>query len=93
MNKNGQKTTSNSTQKTRNFNQAEEILKARNIILEGSFHCSLDELLQKTLDEIEKLTESEISFFHFVEPDQRTISLQTWSTNTINNKCKAKKNK
>ena len=50
---------------------------------------TLDELLQTTLDEIEVLTGSTIGFFHFLEPDQKTLSLQAWSTNTLQNMCKA----
>jgi len=56
---------------------------------EKSLHCSLDELLQATLDEAEILTQSRIGFFHFVEPDQKTLHLQMWSTNTIKNMCSA----
>ena len=67
----------------------DSILKTRNTILELSYHCSLDELLQKTLDEVEILSKSKISFFHFVEEDQGTLSLQTWSTNTLENMCSA----
>jgi len=50
---------------------------------------TFDELLQKTLDEAEALTGSFISFLHFLEPDQKTIILQTWSTNTLKNMCTA----
>ncbi|MBC8319288.1 MAG: MEKHLA domain-containing protein [Bacteroidetes bacterium] len=67
--------------------QAEAILNARTSILEFSFHSNLEQLLQKTLDEIETLTNSKIGFYHFVEADQKTLSLQVWSTNTINNMC------
>jgi PAS domain S-box-containing protein len=67
----------------------DSILKTRNSILELSYHCSLDELLQKTLDEVEILSKSKISFFHFVEEDQVTLSLQTWSTNTLQKMCSA----
>jgi len=52
------------------------------IIEYGTAHSSR-EMLQKFLDEAEALTESRIGFFHFVEKDQKTISLQTWSTNTM----------
>jgi PAS domain S-box-containing protein len=41
------------------------------------------ELLQKTLDEVEAVTGSRIGFFHYLEADQRTPSLQVWSTHTI----------
>ncbi len=67
----------------------DSIIKTRNSILELSYHCSLDELLQKTLDAVEILSQSKISFFHFVEEDQVTLSLQTWSTNTLQKMCSA----
>ena len=50
---------------------------------------SLDELLQKTLDAVEALTNSQIGFAHFLEEDQQTLHLQTWSTNTLKNMCTA----
>lgn len=50
--------------------------------------CTIKEVLQKTLDEAEKLTMSSIGFFHFVEEDQTTLSLQAWSTNTEKTGCK-----
>ena len=50
---------------------------------------SIEELLQLTLDEAERLTESSIGFFHFVDKDQKNLSLQAWSTNTEKNMCKA----
>lgn len=50
---------------------------------------STHELLQTFLDEAEQLTESTIGFFHFVEPDQETLSLQAWSTNTLAHMCTA----
>ncbi len=60
-----------------------DILKVRESVLEYSFHSTLEELLQKALDETEIITRSKISFFHFVEDDQQTISLQAWSTSTL----------
>jgi diguanylate cyclase (GGDEF)-like protein/PAS domain S-box-containing protein len=50
---------------------------------------SLDELLKKTLDDIEALTDSQIGFLHFLEADQTTLTLQMWSTNTLQNMCTA----
>lgn len=50
---------------------------------------TLDELIQKTLDFAEEQTNSIIAFYHFIEDDQNTVSLQTWSTNTLLNMCKA----
>jgi PAS domain S-box-containing protein len=50
---------------------------------------TLEQLLQKTLDEAEALTDSQIGFFHFVEADQITLWLQMWSTNTLRKMCTA----
>ncbi|HNH04588.1 MAG TPA: PAS domain S-box protein [Anaerolineales bacterium] len=65
------------------------ILGSRLRISEFAHSHSLDDLLQKTLDEAELLTQSNIGFFHFVEKDQKTLSLQNWSTNTLKNMCTA----
>jgi PAS domain S-box-containing protein len=48
---------------------------------------SLDELLQITLDEIEALTSSTVSFFHFLQPGKNKLWKQAWSTNTIQREC------
>jgi len=69
--------------------QQEEILSTRLRLLETSATHSIDELLQAFLDEAEKLTGSEIGFFHFLEEDQNTLSLQAWSTNTLETMCTA----
>jgi PAS domain S-box-containing protein len=50
---------------------------------------SLDELLEETLNEAEKLTGSVIGFYHFVDDDQRSLTLQNWSTRTKAEFCKA----
>ncbi len=49
---------------------------------------TLDELLTLALDEVGALVDSPIGFYHFVEADQRTISLQQWSTATLARFCK-----
>jgi PAS domain S-box-containing protein len=51
---------------------------------------SLEEILQKTLDEVGEITESPIGFYHFVEDDQQTLSLQAWSTRTVQEFCTAR---
>ena len=56
---------------------------------EVMLHGSLDDLLQAILDAAEMLTSSQIGFFHFVDPDQEHIRLQTWSTNTLAHMCRA----
>lgn len=50
---------------------------------------TLDEMIQVFLREAEGLSGSVISFYHFVEDDQETLSLQSWSENTLANMCTA----
>jgi PAS domain S-box-containing protein len=50
---------------------------------------SLDDVLEETLNEVEKLTGSLISFYHFVDPDEKSLTLQNWSTRTKKEFCKA----
>jgi PAS domain S-box-containing protein len=69
--------------------QTENIMQARLRLLEFANSHSMDEFLTATLDEIEALTESTIGFYHFLEADQTTLSLQNWSTNTLNTMCNA----
>ncbi len=72
------------------LNKREEFLyKARLNLVEFSYKSSLHEFLQNMVDEAEKLTESRIGFYHFVNDDQETLTLQVWSTNTINTMCSA----
>lgn len=61
---------------------------ARLRLIEFSEHCSLDEMLEKTLDEAELLTGSKIGFYHFVDADQLNLRLQNWSTRTKAEYCK-----
>ncbi len=62
--------------------RAEDVLHARLRLSEYALTHTLDELLDRTLDEAESLTGSRIGFFHFLEDDQETLSLQSWSTAT-----------
>jgi signal transduction histidine kinase/FixJ family two-component response regulator len=62
--------------------QVENIMQARLRLLELSSSHSIDELLTATLDELEILTGSTISFYCILEPDQSTMAHQGWSTNT-----------
>ncbi len=67
--------------------QAQAVLAARlNLSDYASVH-TLGELLTRTLDEAEALTSSAIGFFHFVAADQKTLSLQAWSTRTRQDGC------
>lgn len=69
--------------------RAENILQARLRITEFAAEHSLSDLLQNALDELCALTNSSIGFFHYVEPDQKTLSLQAWSTRTLQEMCTA----
>jgi len=68
--------------------RTEKLIGARLELLDFAATHSLDELLQKTLDEVGILVDSPIGFYHFVEEDQKTLSLQAWSTRTLNEFCK-----
>jgi len=67
----------------------EEVLRASVRLSEYGLNHSLDELLTMALDEAEAQTDSRIGFFHFVDADGKTLQLQTWSTNTLQNMCSA----
>jgi PAS domain S-box-containing protein len=69
--------------------QTERLLLIRMELMEFAEEHSLQELLQKTLDEVDLLTDSSIGFYHFVEADQKRLSLQAWSTRTIAEFCSA----
>jgi PAS domain S-box-containing protein len=73
----------------RQLYQADNILQSRLRLMQFADAHTLDELLQAILDEIESLTGSAIGYFHFLEADQKTLWLQAWSTNTLQNMCKA----
>lgn len=46
-------------------------------------------LMQSMLDTAESITGSCIGFFHFVDDDQEHLTLQAWSTNTLQSMCNA----
>jgi PAS domain S-box-containing protein len=74
------------TERTR----ASEFVALRLKLHEFATDHTLNELLRKTLDEVERLTGSRVSFYHFLEKDQKTLSLQAWSTRTALEYCKVK---
>ncbi len=69
--------------------RVEMIMRVRLRLMQYAVDHSMDELMQLTLDEVEALTGSTISFFHFLDSDQEQLSLQAWSTNTLKSMCKA----
>jgi PAS domain S-box-containing protein len=69
--------------------RTENLVKVRLNLLEFATSHSVEELLQKILDEICALLNSPIGFLHFVENDQKTLLLQAWSTRTVEEFCSA----
>jgi PAS domain S-box-containing protein len=69
--------------------RTELVTAARVRLLRLASDHTLAELLRDTLDEAEALTGSQVGFYHFVEPDGATLSLQAWSTNTVQHMCRA----
>lgn len=67
--------------------RAENLVNVRLGLLEFAASHSSEELLQNTLDEIGRLTNSPIGFLHFVESDQKNLSLRAWSTRTVEEFC------
>jgi len=72
-----------------NRRQIERLNRFRLELWEYSVSHSLDDLMRKALDEICTLINSPIGFYHFVEEDQKTLSLQAWSTRTLEEFCQA----
>ena len=63
--------------------RSEALMAIRLRLQELASSHSPKELLQKTLDEVEAVTGSRMGFFHYLDADQRTPSLQVWSTRTV----------
>lgn len=67
--------------------EIESIHQARLRLMEYSIAHSRDEVMVKTLDEAEILTNSQIGFFHKLEQDKKNLLLMAWSTRTSNEMC------
>jgi PAS domain S-box-containing protein len=65
----------------------DQLIQARLRLIQFADEHTDEELFQATLDELEALTGSTIGFFHLVETDQKTLRMQAWSTNTLQNMC------
>jgi PAS domain S-box-containing protein len=63
--------------------RSEALLAVRMRLQEFASSHSPQEILQKTLDELEVVTGSRLGFFHCIEADGHTPSLQAWSTLTV----------
>ncbi len=66
---------------------AQRLAELRNDMGEAAPQMDANTLMQTALDAAEDLTASQIGFFHFVHPDQETLSLQVWSTRTLRELC------
>ena len=60
-------------------------------IIQMAETSSVDELLQTTLDEAERLTQSNIGFVFLIAKDQMSFSKQLCSTSTVNNICQSER--
>lgn len=69
--------------------KVESSLQVRMRLMEFAVTHSLEQTFQKTLDEVGEITDSPIGFYHLVEVDQKTLSLQAWSTRTLQEFCTA----
>jgi hypothetical protein len=63
--------------------QIEDILTSSLKLIQIMAYSSVDEIIQFAIDEGSRLTGSKIGYFHFVNPDQKTIDLKTWSNETL----------
>ena len=64
------------------------LFETRLSLIEYAGKHSLSELLTRALDEAGAFVDSPIGFYHFVESDQKVLSLQQWSTRTLNEFCR-----
>lgn len=67
----------------------EKVLQLRVDMIEYAEKNPITGLIQKALDEICEITGSPVGFYHLVEEDQKTLTLQAWSTRTLMEFCKA----
>ncbi len=74
--------------------QTAERLRQRSVetrlsLIQHAASHSLDDLLRRALDEVGAFVQSPIGFYHFVNTDQNVVSLQQWSTRTLEEFCQA----
>ncbi len=62
--------------------RAADLIRTRLELLDYATSHTPEEILQQTLDQLGELTNSPIGFYHCIESDQKTLSLQVWSTRT-----------
>jgi len=67
----------------------EKIMRLRVDLWEYSTNHTVIELMTKSLDAIEAITDSKIGFFHLVNDEKKSLVLKAWSTRTKADFCKA----
>jgi len=68
----------------------ENLMQARLRLSESAaLHDSEKDVMRQALDESEKLTDSRIGFFHFIEEDAGVICLHAWSSRTVKDFCRS----
>ncbi|MGE0156567.1 MAG: diguanylate cyclase [Geobacter sp.] len=72
-----------------NAQRVEALVQLRYQLLDYASMHTVDELLQFALDEVCRISGSPVGFYHFVDPDQQALTLQAWSTRTLQEYCKA----
>lgn len=70
--------------------RAHRIVSTRLALMDYAVFHGMEDLLTKALDDIGALVDSPIGFFHLVDADQTTLTLQQWSTRTLDTFCQAR---
>ncbi len=65
------------------FEQKRDLASALLALHETALNADEQQIIQSGLESAEKLTGSSIGYFHFVNDDQETIELVTWSKGTL----------
>lgn len=69
--------------------KAEKLVSLRYQLLDYATVHTADELLLYALDEVCLISDSPVGFYHFVDSDQQSLTLQAWSTRTLQEFCTA----
>jgi len=67
--------------------RSDALLRTRLRLSELAKHGTLQALVRFGVDSAEMLTGSSIGFFHFLDAEEESVRLQTWSTNTLAKGC------
>lgn len=69
--------------------QTQKMTNLRLNLMEYAATHDMQEFLSHALDEVCSACDSPIGFYHFVESDQQTLTLQAWSSRTLEEFCSA----